>query len=790
MTREYCLIDKTRPLEEMLETSSGICLCGMPGLGKKTMIRMLLERHPEVAPRVCALKDLLLPETEKPEGKTACWYLVQNLSETGTAGAVERLRSFFFHLRGEDRLFLMTDGEIPGELLEFVWNGSLSLVYPDSFWFTRAETARYLRACRSPLDPEQTYDFTRGWAGLLALLVRIQKQMTEVWTPRELYSRYEVRRYIADRILKRLPEEEREILLRCASFPRMDRELAALLWQEPQQDAEERLFMRGLLLYQPGRASWFVHPAIRREFPERADREQRLTALRWYEDRGLQREALECCLGADDPRELRNFLIRNFRSAAWLPGSLETVLETADLQTPELFYLKWMELYFKQENRLLRQYTERLEHSLAEAERQGGASAKWREVFLNITYLRPDIRLKTWLEYLEQYSRPGEKICLYNLLGESVSFLSGLRDLTELFACGAGEKNRQEKLWRERLDPMARMAYRLAEMEYAFLTDRVHSGSEELRGLLDEIGEESHWQLRMGKLYLMFLLSEGGEVSSQNRDQCEKLWQSLVGEEDVICRYNGMALYYLTEARWGRKEDIIRWVKDTGGDLSNRRGKTRMHLAAQVKVQMYLGNYAQAGRLLEDLMPYFEKNCIWRFRAEALFQKALCERELGRAQESVRWMAESLQEAEPYRYVRIYTGYGKKGREMLEAYRQVLESGDTRMTHGKRPYKYGNVRNMPYRDWLDYIIRKARKNERNSAMDQEIRTAEFRVEKLTVTERMILQYLGGGYSNQEIGREMNVKISTVKSHIYSIYKKLGVSSRIQAVQKGREEGLL
>ena len=100
MTREYCLIDKTRPLEEMLETSSGICLCGMPGLGKKTMIRMLLERHPEVAPRVCALKDLLLPETEKPEGKTACWYLVQNLSETGTAGAVGTAAVFLFSSPG------------------------------------------------------------------------------------------------------------------------------------------------------------------------------------------------------------------------------------------------------------------------------------------------------------------------------------------------------------------------------------------------------------------------------------------------------------------------------------------------------------------------------------------------------------------------------------------------------------------------------------------------------------------------------------------------------------------
>ena len=67
---------------------------------------------------------------------------------------------------------------------------------------------------------------------------------------------------------------------------------------------------------------------------------------------------------------------------------------------------------------------------------------------------------------------------------------------------------------------------------------------------------------------------------------------------------------------------------------------------------------------------------------------------------------------------------------------------------------------------------------------------ELHVDKLTLTERMILQYLSSGYRNQEIGQEMNIKVSTVKSHVYSIYKKLGVSNRIQAVQRGREEGIL
>ena len=41
------IIDKTAAVEEMIQTSAAVCLCGMPGVGKKTLVRHLREKHPE-----------------------------------------------------------------------------------------------------------------------------------------------------------------------------------------------------------------------------------------------------------------------------------------------------------------------------------------------------------------------------------------------------------------------------------------------------------------------------------------------------------------------------------------------------------------------------------------------------------------------------------------------------------------------------------------------------------------------------------------------------------------------
>ena len=56
-------------------------------------------------------------------------------------------------------------------------------------------------------------------------------------------------------------------------------------------------------------------------------------------------------------------------------------------------------------------------------------------------------------------------------------------------------------------------------------------------------------------------------------------------------------------------------------------------------------------------------------------------------------------------------------------------------------------------------------------------------EPLTERERTILRFLSSGLTEREIARELFVSYNTVHSHVKSLYRKLGVSSRAEAVAR-------
>jgi DNA-binding CsgD family transcriptional regulator len=64
------------------------------------------------------------------------------------------------------------------------------------------------------------------------------------------------------------------------------------------------------------------------------------------------------------------------------------------------------------------------------------------------------------------------------------------------------------------------------------------------------------------------------------------------------------------------------------------------------------------------------------------------------------------------------------------------------------------------------------------------------IEDLTPTERRVLFCLSSDMANKEIGNELNIAGSTIKTHISNIFRKLEVTNRHEAVRRAREIGVI
>ena len=64
------------------------------------------------------------------------------------------------------------------------------------------------------------------------------------------------------------------------------------------------------------------------------------------------------------------------------------------------------------------------------------------------------------------------------------------------------------------------------------------------------------------------------------------------------------------------------------------------------------------------------------------------------------------------------------------------------------------------------------------------------VEKPSPAELAVLRCLATGLSRREIGAQLYISLNTVKTHTHEPYRKLGASSRADAVARAEALGLL
>ena len=79
---------------------------------------------------------------------------------------------------------------------------------------------------------------------------------------------------------------------------------------------------------------------------------------------------------------------------------------------------------------------------------------------------------------------------------------------------------------------------------------------------------------------------------------------------------------------------------------------------------------------------------------------------------------------------------------------------------------------------------------RRLLLDEESNTPAIPAEPLTVRELDVLRLVVQGTRNSEIGQRLSIAVKTVETHLTSIYGKLGVQSRAEAIALAQKQGLL
>jgi LuxR family maltose regulon positive regulatory protein len=204
-----------------------------------------------------------------------------------------------------------------------------------------------------------------------------------------------------------------------------------------------------------------------------------------------------------------------------------------------------------------------------------------------------------------------------------------------------------------------------------------------------------------------------------------------------------------------------RWVQESGLRVDDElRLETCIGHLALAKILLAQGRLDEALGLLVRLLRMVEAIGAMTPAIGILVLQALVLQAQGEGEQALAALDRALTLAEPEGYVRVFVGEGAPMRKLL---RQAAARGIK----------------------LDYVAKLL------AALEEETdqRGTTDLIEPLTDREMEVLQLLTTPLSTQEIAQELFISVHTARSHIKSIYRKLDVHTRMEAIQRAKELNL-
>jgi LuxR family maltose regulon positive regulatory protein len=764
------------------------------------------------------------------------------------SGPIHEATSFLLeHLPENVHLVISSRADPPLPLAKLRARDQVTEIRAAALRFTTEEATAFLKGVMgltlSAADVAALEAVTEGWIAALQLAALSMRDREDVSGFVESFSggNRHVLDFLAEEVLERQSEGVREFLLKTSVLERMSAPLCdALTSRNDGQQMLERLEHDNLFLIAlDDERRWyryhhlfadFLRSRLQRGQPERM-RELHRRAAEWYERNGWTSEAVRHALAAQEHDRAAD-LVEQVARKMWLRAEIMTLLGWLE-ELPEETRRRRPQLLLQYSAALL--WVGRLddvELLVQEIERVLGVSGEGRDEDLQPSADEPlrqvllgfFAAVRSWRAYLKGEPHgaialaqralellPEEDVELRSFaafrLAEAYRTADDLEAASAAFAetaelgRAAGHEylvlramSRQAKLQvaRGRL----RKADHLLQRALLFAVERggdslpatgeVHVvigellyERDELEAAADRLKEGIRLAERMGQLDTLV----EGYVALSRVEMAQGNVESALErarEASKLAERSGAAEAIVEAAAWNARLHLTR-NDSTAAVLELERiagapavSVSMVRESAQIalaRLTVARGEHEEALRLLEGLRQSTEAAGRTGKLIEILTLQAVALWERNRREQAVGSLTRALALAEPEGYVRTLVDEGAKVGELLSAILEARQRGHPDATR------------IPARYLAKLLAIHAQESATPGA-------GERLSEPLSERELEVLALVASGKSNLEIASSLFVSLSTVKTHINNLYRKLGARSRTQAIARARDLDLI
>lgn len=688
-----------------------------------------------------------------------------------------------------DRRFILASrGLPPGCLMAFQYTGLMSVLHADVLLFDREDIRKLFQEWEVPVTDSELSGVTKESIGHPLGVVITIRHMAEGQTfgPELVAGAFrEVFRYFETAIYKRFDLNIRRFLLELAPFEQFDLDMARIVSGDPRVGEMLDWLQRNTTMLRYDETQRFhFWPQFRaflmwemdREYPEEKKKTLYSRGGMYYELKEDFVHAMDCYIRGGDHSKVSELLIR---SAELHPGMghyyemekyYHSLPEKEILASPALMQAMSMLCAMEMDYEKSEQWYEALKQFAEQCDRMdaGGRQARSRLAWLDISLPQWEVSgLTDTIPAVFRLLR-GKEITLppFSVTSTLPSIMNGGKDFSDW-------SKKDDMLYQVLRIPVEAVLGKdgVGLADCAIAESKFEKGEDITHRMLSLVQRAGEIQ-RNGTPDIEFAVTGlliRSQMASGRSDDAVRTMEQLRTRfaENGLDRFlpNMDAMRCRMDLYVGDLDRADDWYREKAPrDLMKLNVMKRYQYLTQAMVELAAGKNQDVLLTLSSLELYCRTCRRHLDSIHLLIIRAIaCWREKDKTWKT--YLDEALDIAEEYQFIRPVSGYGAAVLPLLEECSRDDQN-----------------------KWYLRLMAAVREQAAYYPAFLQPRTAPG--ESLTATELQILRLICADKSNAEIGKIMDIKLPTVKTHVSHILDKLGVSRRSEAKTAAKKRWLI